>query len=136
VKSRVLLVDDDTEFTELIAFNLALDGCEICIAHDGIDGLRLARVESPDVILLDLLLPDMGGLSVCEILQNQPSTRDIPVFIVSALDHSWVETNRSKARFARFFRKPVDLKLLSADVFSACKQRQETIRSRLAGPPD
>ena len=129
-------MDDDTEFTELIAFNLALDGCEICIAHNGIDGLRLARVESPEVILLDLLLPDMGGLSVCEILQNQPSTRDIPVFILSALDRSWVETNRSKAKFARFFRKPVDLKLLSADVFSACKQRQETIRSRLAGPPD
>src|SRR6266581_1065349 len=136
MKPKILIVDDDVEFAQLLEFNLERRGCETRIAYQGMDGLRLARTESPDLILLDLLLPDMGGLSVCEILQNQPSTRDIPVFIVSALDHSWVETNRSKARFARFFRKPVDLKLLSADVSLACKQRQETIRSRLAGPLD
>ncbi len=77
--------------------------------------------KSPDVILVDIMLPDLDGLSVCEILNSQPSTRDIPVIIVSALNQSWIETRKSKARFARFFTKPVDLKLLRETVRTAAE---------------
>jgi len=85
---KVLIVDDEPEFAELLEFNLRKQGCDTIRAENGIQGLRLARAEMPDVILLDILLPDLDGLSVCDILQSQPSTRGLPVFMLSALDET------------------------------------------------
>jgi CheY-like chemotaxis protein len=87
--------------------------------------LRVARAKLPDVILIDVMLPDLDGLAVCEILNRQPSTRDIPVIIVSALNESWTQTRKSSARFVRFFTKPVDLKLLRAAVRAAAGPVEE-----------
>ena len=131
MRPRILVVDDDPELTELLKFNLERQGCDLSVAHGGIEGLRMARTEMPDLILLDLMLPDLEGLSVCEIFQAQPSTRDIPVFIVSALDPSWVKTRRSKAKFAAYFRKPIELNLLKQSVMSVCAQQQALLRSKL-----
>jgi len=119
MKPRVLVVDDDIEFAQLLRFSLDQDGCESLLVHNGVHALRIARAELPDVILVDLMLPDLDGLSVCEILNSQPSTRDIPVIIVSALNQSWIETRKSKARFVRFFTKPVDLRVLRETVRTA-----------------
>src|SRR6266496_63901 len=88
-KPRVLIVDDDPEFAQLIEFNLTRQGCDILVAHEGLQALRVARTELPDVILLDVMLPDIEGFTVCEILRAHASTRDIPVFILSALHESW-----------------------------------------------
>src|SRR3977135_3122579 len=88
MKPRVLLVDDDGEFTELIQYNLKQRGWEILSASTGLQGLRVARAGLPDVILLDVMLPDLDGLSVCQILNSQPSTSDVPIFMVSALDET------------------------------------------------
>src|SRR5262245_53419540 len=112
MKPRVLVVDDDVEFAQLLGFTLEKAGYEPVLVHNGVHALRLARAQLPDVILLDIMLPDLDGLSVCEILNSQPSTRDIPVIIVSALSASWTETRKSNARYTRFFTKPVDLKVL------------------------
>ena len=124
MKPKVLMVDDDPEFTELIHYNLKQRGWEILIANTGLQGLQIARAESPDVILLDVMLPDLDGLSVCHILNSQPSTREIPVFIVSALDETWAGTRKSAARITYFFRKPISLTLLAERVQSVFAERQ------------
>jgi CheY-like chemotaxis protein len=125
MRPRVLVVDDDVEYAQLLRFNLELDGCESLVVHNGVHALRTARAQLPDVILVDVMLPDLDGLSVCEILNSQPSTRDIPVIIVSALNQSWVATRKSKARFTRFFTKPVDLKILRETVRAAIRMALE-----------
>jgi DNA-binding response OmpR family regulator len=122
------------EFTELVEYNLRRQGCEVVVAQNGIQGLRLARTDLPDTIVLDLMMPDLDGLSVCEILNSQPSTRDIPVFIMSALDESWARTKRSRARVAGYFRKPADFKALAGCIQTAFGERQALIRSRMAEP--
>jgi DNA-binding response OmpR family regulator len=121
---KVLLVDDDVEFTELVEYNLHQQGCAVVVAHNGIQGLRLARAELPDAVVLDLMMPDLDGLSVCKILNSQPATHDIPVFILSALDESWAHTRRSRARVAQYFRKPADLKALADAIQTAFQERQ------------
>jgi len=136
MKPKVLIVDDDPEIAELIEFNLARRGCDILVARDGMQALRMARAELPDVILLDILLPDIEGYTVCEILGAQPSTRDIPVIMLSALHESWSQSRRARARFAGYFQKPVDLRRLGESVFSAGHQRQAAIRKRLDQSPD
>ena len=106
--SRILIVDDEMDLVELVKFRLAGLGCEFLVASDGVQALSQARQLKPDLILLDILLPDLDGLSVCEILRRQPATRKIPVIFMSAL--SGDVTRRTVAMQAEdFFTKPLDL---------------------------
>ena len=82
---QILIVDDEVDFIELVKFRLADLKCDFLVANDGVQALSQARQFKPDLILLDILLPDLDGLSVCEILKRQPSTRKIPVIFMSAL---------------------------------------------------
>ena len=124
-------MDDDTDFCQLLEFNLERLGFTTFIASNGVEALNIARSQLPDVVLLDLMLPDLDGLSVCEILHSQPSTRDIPVFIVSALQESWAGTRKSRARFTGYFTKPVNLKSLGETVRAASKKHQAMMLSKL-----
>ena len=105
---RILIVDDEHDFVELVQYRLAGLGCEFIVASDGVQGLSQARLFKPDLILLDILLPDLDGLSVCGILRRQPATRKIPIIIMSAL--SGDVTKRTASMQAEdFFTKPLDL---------------------------
>src|SRR5271156_5894614 len=83
--SRILLVDDENDFIELLRYKLAGQGYEFIVASDGLQALSQARQFKPDLILLDILLPDLDGLSVCEILKRQPATKKIPIIFMCAL---------------------------------------------------
>ena len=108
---RILIVDDEGDFIELVKFRLANLPCEFLVANDGVQALSQARQFKPDLILLDILLPDLDGLSVCEILKRQPNTKKIPIIFMSALSSE--VTKRSAAMNAEdFFTKPLDLNRL------------------------
>src|SRR5437588_3908900 len=96
MKPRVLIVDDEPEVLELIDFVLSGQGFEVIKAVTGLEALRRARCESPDVIILDIMLPDLDGFTVCEILRAQPSTRDVPVVVISALDRPMSRSRGAK----------------------------------------
>jgi len=105
---RILIVDDERDFIELVQYRLAGLGCEFIVANDGVQALSQARQFKPDLILLDILLPDLDGISVCEILRRQPATRKTPIIFMSALNSS--VTRRTAALQADdFFTKPLDL---------------------------
>ena len=108
---RILIVDDELDFVELVQYRLTGLGCEFIVAGNGVQALSQARQFKPDLILLDILLPDLDGLSVCEILRRQPSTKKIPVIFMSAL--SGDITKRTATMHAEdFFTKPLDLERL------------------------
>jgi two-component system alkaline phosphatase synthesis response regulator PhoP len=108
---RILIVDDEGDFIELVKFRLAKLGCEFLVASDGVHALSQARENKPDLILLDILLPDLDGLSVCEILRRQPATKKIPIIFMSALSSD--VTKRTASMHAEdFFTKPLDLSRL------------------------
>ena len=105
---RILIVDDEGDFIELVKFRLAKLGCEFLVANDGVQALSQARQFKPSLILLDILLPDLDGISVCEILRRQPATKKIPIIFMSALSQQ--VTRRTLAMQAEdFFTKPLDL---------------------------
>jgi two-component system alkaline phosphatase synthesis response regulator PhoP len=109
---KILIVDDESDFIELLKFRLADLHCEFLVASDGVQALSQARQFKPDLILLDILLPDLDGLSVCEILKRQPATKKIPVIFMSALSSD--VTKRTVAMQAQdFFTKPLDLPRLT-----------------------
>jgi two-component system phosphate regulon response regulator PhoB len=81
---KILVVDDEEDILELVRYNLAKEGFRVQCSASGEHGLRKAVSERPDAILLDLMLPDLDGLVVCRQLKNNPSTRHIPVIMLTA----------------------------------------------------
>jgi two-component system, OmpR family, phosphate regulon response regulator PhoB len=80
----ILIVEDEAHIRRVLEYNLKLDGFEVYMAEDGATGLRLAQEKSPDVILLDWLMPVMNGLQVLAALKADNSTEHIPVFMLTA----------------------------------------------------
>ena len=81
---KILLVDDETDVLELVGYNLREAGYCVFTANTGPDGLSQARRFLPDLIVLDLMLPELDGLSVCEILRKLPSTATIPILMLTS----------------------------------------------------
>jgi len=80
----VLIIEDEKDLAELVAFNLEKEGFRPLLAADGVMGLEKARANSPDLILLDLMLPGMPGTEVCKALKNNEKTSRIPVIMLTA----------------------------------------------------
>ncbi|PKL12252.1 MAG: DNA-binding response regulator [Spirochaetae bacterium HGW-Spirochaetae-8] len=83
-KRKVLVVDDEDHIVELLVMNLRQHGFETCATQDGRLVLEVALREKPDLILLDLMLPGLGGLEVCRLLKQDPRTEPIPVIMLTA----------------------------------------------------
>jgi len=80
---RLLLVEDDRFLRRACEASLRQRGYDVLTAADGEEGLRLARAETPDLVLLDLLLPKLSGLEVLRSLRSDAATRELPVLILS-----------------------------------------------------
>jgi DNA-binding response OmpR family regulator len=83
-KAKILVVDDEPDALELIGFNLKAAGYEVITAEDGNEALKKARSFAPDLILLDLMIPEVDGLEVCKILRRDEATGAIPIIMVTA----------------------------------------------------
>ena len=84
MKSTVLIVDDESDVVDLLRYKLHGAGYEILVATDGLTALTLARERRPDLIVLDLMLPEMNGEEVCRRLKAEPDTAAIPVLMLTA----------------------------------------------------
>ena len=82
---KILIIEDEPDVIDLLALPLRKTGeFNVSTASDGVAGLRKAREEAPALIILDLMLPKMPGLEVCKVLKSDPSTRDIPIIMLTA----------------------------------------------------
>jgi two-component system, OmpR family, alkaline phosphatase synthesis response regulator PhoP len=80
----VLVIEDEADMMNLLRYNLSKAGFGVLIARDGLTGLELARKNRPDVVILDLLLPQMDGYAVCKAIRNNPATVALPIVILTA----------------------------------------------------
>jgi two-component system, OmpR family, phosphate regulon response regulator PhoB len=82
--ARVLVIEDEADLREVLEYNLTREGYRVQLAPNGAEGLRLAREARPDLILLDLMLPDMPGTAICKTLKRDPLTHDVRVIMLTA----------------------------------------------------
>ena len=114
--SKILIIDDDTAILELIKVNLELLGHEAITASDGVRGFALARQELPDLIILDVMMPDVDGFTVASRIRNNPSTTDKPILMLTALSMIQDKTNGFDAGVDDYLVKPFELEELKLRV--------------------
>lgn len=83
-KSKILIVEDEASLVEVLTYNLQREGYEAIIAKEGREGLRKAQMLLPDLIILDLMLPGLGGLDICRDVRSSPRTANIPILMLTA----------------------------------------------------
>lgn len=108
-RPRVLVVDDQPINAKLLERKLEREGMDAMVAEDGRRCLELARATPPDLILLDVMMPEMDGIEVCRVLQSQPETRDIPIIFVTARSGKEGKLEGLGAGAVDYIIKPIDL---------------------------
>ena len=108
-KKKILLVDDEEDFCFFVKLNLEQTGkYEVLTATSGSSGLIMASQELPDLVLLDIIMPEMNGGQVAELLLDNPKTKDIPVIFITAIaSRSEVQSQEGVIGGRRFIAKPV-----------------------------
>lgn len=107
-RKRVLVCDDDPVILRLLQVNLELEGYDVLTARHGEEAVAVTSSELPDVVILDIMMPNMDGYEACEQLKGQPSTRDIPVVFLSAkAQQGDLEKGRSYG-VSEYLTKPFD----------------------------
>jgi len=81
---KILIVDDEPDIVELVSYNLEREGFVTAKAYDGDTALRKIRIEKPDLIVLDLMLPGVGGLDICKRIRANPETSPLPIIMLTA----------------------------------------------------
>ncbi|TAL05996.1 MAG: response regulator [Verrucomicrobia bacterium] len=116
MQKRILIIDDEADFVELLQYRLQRDQVEFQVASNGLEAMNLARAFDPHLILLDVLLPDLDGLTLCSILRNDATTRETPIFIMSGVNTEVTRYSALIAGAQEFFGKPVDFAVFEATV--------------------
>lgn len=81
---QILVVEDEPQIAELLRYNLAKEGYAVLVAHKGHEALRLLGSHKPDLVLLDLMLPDLDGLEVCRRIRRDPASEGLPIVMLTA----------------------------------------------------
>ena len=110
---KVLAIDDDPSMTELLAMLLKSHGLEVITANDGGHGIQLARAHTPDVVILDLMMPNKDGWEVCREIRTFANT---PIIILSALDNPGMVASALDAGADDYLIKPVPSGVLIAHI--------------------
>jgi DNA-binding response OmpR family regulator len=119
----VLVVDDDKNAVEILYRLLRKEGFEVLRAEGGREALAIVARQTPDVILLDVMMPEMDGFQVCEHLRSQERTRGIPIILLTAKDDMETRVSGMKLGVSEFLTKPVNKGELFARVRAQIHQR-------------
>ncbi len=114
--TKILVVDDEPFMIDVLQKFLTISGFETVGALNGEEALVLVKVEQPDAVILDLMLPDIEGYEVCARIRNFPATANLPVIILSARTEE-ASVQRAKAAGATaYLTKPVQFPVLMAEI--------------------
>jgi DNA-binding response OmpR family regulator len=108
MNKKILVVEDDPSTLRFIEYTLQQDGFEVMLAKNGLDGLKLAQTQHPDLIVLDIMLPGLDGYEVCNRLRQKPETASILILMLSAKARQEDKDMGLKMGADAYLSKPVD----------------------------
>ena len=119
---RVLVVEDDATIRDTLSFNLEKEGYAVTVAQDGADGVAKARSSRPDLILLDLMLPELNGLEVCRILRQEGN---VPIIMLTAKESEVDKVIGLQLGADDYITKPFSLRELFARMTAVLRRSEQ-----------
>lgn len=112
----ILVVDDEQDLLDMISYNLAQEGYQVHTALDGVEGVEQAKQLQPDLIVLDVLMPEMDGLEACRRIREHPDLKQIPILMLTALEGENNEIAGLESGADDYLTKPISPRLLSSRI--------------------
>ena len=119
---KILIVDDDPDIVEILRYNLSMAGYQVKSASNGKECIKKAKLFLPEIILLDVMMPVMGGIEACSILKEIPSLNNTRVIFLSARSEDYTQLSAFDAGADDYISKPVKPKILLKKIASIIKR--------------
>ena len=113
---KILVVDDEVDLVETVRFPLEMEGFDVLVSYNGEDALNQARKESPDLIILDLMLPKLDGYKVCRLLKFDERYKHIPILMLTAKTQEKDKTLGMDSGANEYITKPFEMDYLMEKV--------------------
>lgn len=127
MNERILVIEDDPNALRLVEYTLGQEGYQVITAADGLEGLKKAREEHPDLIILDIMLPGLDGYEVCQQLRQEPKTIKLPILMLSAKAREIDKATGLKVGADDYLTKPADPAMIVAKVKTLLASTEQTI---------
>lgn len=124
IQPKILVIDDEPDLVETLRFSLEAEGYEVLVSFNGEEGLNLARKETPDLILLDLMLPKLDGCKVCRLLKFDERHKHIPVLMLTAKIQEKDRILGMETGADEYITKPFNIDELMAKVKSYLSKKE------------
>ena len=123
---KILIADDEPDILEIISYNLKIEGYDVVTAKDGEDALQKAKLTKPDLIILDVMMPNKNGMEVCKILRAQPAFHETLIIFLTALNDELSHVRGLEYGADDYISKPVSPKVLVTKVNSLFRRMTKT----------
>ena len=125
-KGRILLVDDEEDILEFLSYNLIKEGFKIKTASNGKSALKILEKFNPDLIILDVMMPEMDGIEVCESIRKNEKNDDVLILFLTARSEDYSELAGFSAGADDYITKPIKPRLLVSRVNAILKRKRKT----------
>lgn len=115
-KAKILLVDDEPDILEIVGYNLSQEGYQISTATNGKEAIVKAKAELPDLIILDVMMPEMDGIEACEAIRKIPELANVIITFLTARNEDYTQVAGFDAGADDYISKPIKPKLLVSKV--------------------
>ena len=124
MRANILIIDDEPDMLELVSFHVRAAGHKVLQAATGKAGLHSAQSNLPDLIILDVMLPDLEGFTICEMLRRLPSTASTPVLMLTALDGELARAHAIGCGVTGYLRKPCNMAKLVEQIDQTLREEE------------
>ena len=133
---KILIADDEPDILEIISYNLQLEGYDVQTAKDGVEALHKAKVLRPDLVILDVMMPNKNGMEVCKILRTQSTYQDTLIMFLTALNDELSHVKGLEYGADDYISKPVSPKVLVTKVNSLFRRVKKDDNSHIIEIPE
>ena len=128
-KAKILLVDDEPDILEIVGFNLSQEGYRIVTAANGKEALTKAKAELPNLIIMDVMMPEMDGIEACEAIRKIPELENVIITFLTARNEDYTQVAGFDAGADDYISKPIKPKLLVSKVNALLRRFNEQQKS-------
>ena len=120
--AKILVVDDDPEITEILKYNLSNSGFEVKVAYNGVQAVKKSKKFQPDIILLDVMMPEMNGIEACTEIRSIDNLKNVQIIFLSARGEDYTQIAAFDAGADDYINKPVKPKILLKKITNIAKR--------------